>query len=61
VVRGAATSIYAAAAPELAGKGCAWLDKSTVATLGNKIAHDPEAQAALWEFSLKCAKEPFTL
>lgn len=59
VEQGATTSIFAASAPELTGRGCEWLDKAAIGKLGSKIAHDPKIQQQMWEFTEKSLGQQF--
>lgn len=56
IVQGAATTIYAATAPELAGKSGAYLADCAVTT-PTKQARDPDLATALWDVTEKQLQE----
>jgi NAD(P)-dependent dehydrogenase (short-subunit alcohol dehydrogenase family) len=58
VEQGAATSIYAAVAPELAGVGGRYLDDTALATPSSH-AIDPDSAARLWALSEELVGEQF--
>ena len=61
IPQGAATSVWAATAPELEGRGGGYLADCTEATKPNPWAIDPVAARRLWTMSEKLVGETFAL
>lgn len=61
VTDGAKTSIFAATASELTGRGYSFLEKSAVAKLKNQLAYNTEHMRELWELSDKLCGGDYSL